>query len=186
MANTHSESRTHAHKDVTSSAATTVTDENPHEVEAVPEVLDLTDAQKSLIRSLHFMSAYEIAHLAKAAPDVSNAFDDSTVATIEQRAELGGQARADRIIAAKTRRAELSAIAQVVGPISRLVGQAIMTLDSTLAREASEPLKVAHALKRSQPALLEGLASLDRWSSLHHKGGSPGTTTPATPSGAKV
>lgn len=161
----------HLRKRMVQAVAAAATDENPHEVDSPPEVLDLTDAQKTLIRSLHFLSSYEVAHTPKVPPDVINAFDDSTVATIEQRQELGGQARADRIRALKAEHADILAVAQVVGPIARLVGQALMVVDASLAREAGEPLKVAYALHRSQPALLEGLSALDRWSSLHHRGG---------------
>jgi len=186
MANTHVDSTGHARKRVVQAAATAVTAENPHEVDAAPEVLDLTDAQKDLIRSLHFLSSYEISHTPKVAPDVINAFDDSTVTTIEQHPELGGQSRADRIRASKAQHADLLAVAQVVGPIARLVGQALMVVDASLAREAGEPLKVAHALHRSQPALLEGLAALDRWSSLHHRGGGAAPAPASTTSGAKA
>lgn len=186
MASTHQDSRGTQRKSVVQAAAMAEAGEGPHEVDSPPEVLDLTDSQKELIRTLHFLSSYEIAHTPKVAPDVINAFDDSTVATIGQHAELGGEARADRIRTAKAQHGELLAVAQVVGPIARLVGQALMVVDASLAREAGEPLKIAHALHRSQPALLEGLAALDRWTALHHRGGIATPVPPTNPSEPKA
>ena len=168
------------HRKTVDAAATADIHDHPHEADAIPEVLDLSDAQKKLVSALHFLSAYEIAHTPKVAPDVVGAFDDTTIATIEKTPELGGKDRATRIRDARAKHAELMAIVNVVAPIARIVGQALMKTDADLAREAGEPLKVAHALSRTKPGLLEGLGALDRWSRAHHRGGhAAAAATPA-------
>lgn len=166
---THAQS--HAHHKTVVAAATADIHDHPHETTALPEVLDLTAAQKTLVSSLHFLSQYEIAHTPKVSPDIFAALDETTLATIENNGELGGKDRGKRIREARARHEQLIAIANVVGPIARVVGQALMRTDADLAREAGEPLKVAHALARTKPGLLEGLGAIDRWTRTHHKGG---------------
>lgn len=177
-----STTKSHAHHATLTAAATADVHDHPHTTETKAEVLDLTDGQKKLVASLHFLSSYEIAHLRKASPDVAAAFDDVALTTIEKNGELGGKERADRIRSARALHEQLAAIANIVAPVARVVGQALMKADSDLAREAGEPLKVAHALSRTKPALIEGLAALDKWSHAHHGAGRPAASaTPVTP-----
>lgn len=149
------------------SAAATEVHDDPHLQEPTPTVFTLTADQIALIRSLHFLTEYEIAHLRKPSADVADAFDANVLAAITAHSELGGKARADRVLAAKARYEALSTIAGILSPLARIVGQALLQTGASLALEASEPLKVARGLKASQPDLLEKLATLDAWSYDH-------------------
>ncbi len=160
-------------------AATAPVHDAPHATEAAPGTGDLSDEQKAYVKTLGFLSDYEIAHLRKASPDVATAFDANALATIENHAELGGPTRAAAIRALIDQHQQLAAIAAIVAPLARLVGQNLMSVDSQLAQNAGEPLRVAHSLHRSVPALLEGLDALDAWSHEHH--GRPSAHPPAPP-----
>jgi len=175
-----SEKHIHVHP-VLAAGAVEVSPENPHHTPAPPSVFTLSPAQIELIKTLHFKSDYEIAHMPKTAPDVALAFDDATIAAIEAHAELGGKARADRIRKQKHEYDELSAIASIVGPIARIVGQALLTTGAALANEAGEPLKVSHALAKTKPELLEKLTAIQKWSVLHHRHGRQHLPPPPPP-----
>ncbi len=167
----------HVHEP-TAAAATAVVHDDPHTTESPPTTLDLTDEQKATLAGLDFKSAYEIAHTTKASPDVAAAFDAASLTTIENHPELGGEARVALVRKLVDLHNQLVAIAAVVAPILRLVGQNLMSVDGQLAQNVGEPLRVAHALHRSQPAILEGLASLDTWSRAHHNRGTGKTPEP--------
>lgn len=154
---------------------------DPHHQEAPPIIFTLSAEHIALIRSLHFLTEYDIAHLRKSSADVPNAFDESVLTAIAAHPELGGPGRADGIRAAKTRYQSLAAIAGIISPIARIVGQALLQTGASLALEASEPLKVARSLKASQPALMEKLATLDAWSRDHHGRGRTPAAAPKTP-----
>jgi hypothetical protein len=162
-------------------AATAITHHEPHAVDAPPQTLELTAAQKERIRALHFLSSYEITHLRKVSPDVAGAFDGAVLSAVEGSPELGGPARAARIRELIALHDELSDIAAIVAPIARLVGQNLMATDAELARHAGEPLKVAHGLHKSRPDLLEQLAALDRWTRAHHHHNAPAASRPTSP-----
>jgi hypothetical protein len=161
---------THAHEDI-------------HETEAAPTVFGLTPDEQAMVAGLQYLSAYEIAHLRKTAPDVEDAFDGSTLAAIEANAALGGKARADQIRADVKAHAELTHVASVLAPLVRLVGQNLLTRGASLGLAAGEVMKVATGLSRSQPHLVEQLATLAAWTRTHH-GGRGKTATPATPPAA--
>jgi len=159
----------HKHVIAVVAAGAAEVSENPHHTDDTPSVFTLTPEQIALIKSLHFMSDYEVAHARRASPDVADAFDESAVHAIEAHAELGGAPRGEKIRALKADHAKLAAIAAIVGPIARLVGQALLRVDGALAVDAAEPLKVAHALESTRPELLQKLATLDKWSHAHHR-----------------
>jgi hypothetical protein len=166
-------------KTAVEAAAVVQTHDDPHEVSQLPQTLDLSAEQKDFILSLSFLSEYQLAHLRKTSSDVAGAFDESTVAAIEQHAELGGKTRADRIRQNKARHDKLTAIAAIVGPIARIVGQNLLIVDGQLATDAGEPLKVAHGLRASHPDMIQKLTSLDSWSRLHHATGHRAVQQPA-------
>jgi hypothetical protein len=189
MTSTHHAATHTKHRATVDAAATAHVDSDPHAADPTPDVQDLSTAQKTLLSTLHFLTAYEIKHLHKASPDVVHAFDATTLATIEANPTLGGKAKADRVRALQAQHVQLAEIANIVAPIARLVGQNLLVADSQLAIAVGESLKAARAYAHSNPALAEGLAALESWSALHHGGGAhasaPAPTTPTAPA-AKV
>ncbi len=150
-------------------AATPHVEDKAHETPTKPATFELSSDQLALVRTLDFFSPYQLAHTPRTSSDVASAFDANALSAIEQNAELGGPARAKKIQELVATHEQLIAIAAVVGPLAALVGQNLLVTDAALAREAGEPLKIAHSLHASKPALAKQLGAIETWSSDHHR-----------------
>jgi hypothetical protein len=154
--------------------------DDPHQSDEQPTAFDLTPDQVAFLKTLVFLSGYQLSHLQKPGPEVAGAIDAGALKTIGGSTVLGGAERVGEIQKLQGEHAELMAIAKILGPLVRLVGQNLLSVDAQLGRHVGEVLKVATSLKGSQPTLLEGLATARAWSKEHHRHSGAGTTTPAT------
>ena len=124
---------------------------DPHETDILTAT-NLTAEQVAVVKTLRF-DQFSIAHSPVPA-DVTTACTPTVLATIAAHPELGGPARVAEMNVPR-RVMQLIAIAHVISPILKLVGQNMLVLSALLAQDLSEALKVATSLLKTHPELLE-------------------------------
>ena len=132
----------------------------------------------AFVQSLAFLSTYQLAHTPKTAPDVPTAFGGNVLATIQASPKLGGAAIVTEVNTLIDTHGKLTALAEVLGPLVRLVGQNFVATDAALAKIVGDVLSSASRAKKAHPELLEHLAPASAWTKLHHPGHG---TTPRRP-----